>query len=190
MKVYIARMQKINRRLESKPVNRLKTRKGLLLALAATLAAAAPLTAEPPPPGLVVEAVRVAAAGSAGERPGAATLCTLTVQVRNTGTEKASALAFRVELNGQELPVYRNHVFYHRLDPGQSTELRLYNFWTTETARPFPADGKLRVSAALIEAQWMRIETEAGVEIWTPIRSVAGLPSAQTITVDLAGGKG
>ena len=147
------------------------------------------VAAEPPQPGVVVESMRVAPTGRGIERPGADTLCSLTLALRNNGTEKASALGFRVEVSGQELPVYRNHLFYHRLEPGQSTEVRLYNFWTTETGRPFPADGKLRVSAALVEAQWMRIEMQEGVEVWTPIRPVAGLPSAQAITLDLAGGK-
>lgn len=166
-------------------MGRLESRIALLVALAA----AGTVAEEPPPSGLVVESVRVAPTAGGSERPGAETLCSLTLKLRNHGTERASALGFRVEVNGQELPVYRNHLFYHRLEPGQSTELRLYNFWTTETARPFPADGKLRLSATLVEAQWMRIEMEADAEVWTPIRPVGGLPAAQTITVDLAGGK-
>jgi hypothetical protein len=74
------------------------------------------------------------------------------------------------------------------LPPEEVTEVRLYNFWTTETGRPAPADGRLAVAVELTEAHWYRIaEDDEGVEVWTPLEPVSGLPSAQTLTVRMPG---
>jgi hypothetical protein len=145
--------------------------------------------AEKPAPQLTLEAVSVAPSGAGARALAADTLCRLTVTLRNAGAQKASALGFRVRVNGQELPVYRNHLFYYLVEPGQSQEVPLYNFWTTETGRPFPPDAKLRVEVELVEAQWMRVEMEEGVEAWTPLGAVAGLPSARSLALDLARAK-
>jgi hypothetical protein len=112
--------------------------------------------------------------------PGPDTLCQLRVELRNGGDRIASELAFAVKLNGQELPVYRNQLFMQRLDPGKTATVRLYNFWTTETGRPAPADGKYRVEVSLLAARWYQVAMEKDVEVWTPVGAVPGLPvSAQ-----------
>jgi hypothetical protein len=120
--------------------------------------------------------------------PGIDTLCQLRVQVRNRGERIASQLAFQVRVNGHELPVYRNQLFMQALPPGEVSEVRLYNFWTTETGRPAPEDGRLRVEVVLTEAHWYSIaEDDDGVEVWSPLEAVPGLPASGTLTLGMAG---
>jgi len=68
----------------------------------------------------------------------------LRVRIRNDGSDPVSDLMFQVTVNGQRLAVYLNHVFTPDLVPGKETEVQLYNFWSSETGRPFPKDGRLR----------------------------------------------
>lgn len=135
-------------------------------------AAAAPIT---------IESVQVDPA-----TPAADTLCKLTVTLANHGEETASQLGFRVELNGQSLVVYDNQLFMYPVGPGESTEIPLYNFWTTETSRPtMPADGTYEVKVTLREAQWTDISTdEEGVEVWKPLGPVEGLPTSASLTLE------
>ena len=127
------------------------------------------------------------------ETPGPGTLVQLRVDVANRGEKIASQLAFRVEINGEPLPVYENQIFMQALPPGETSEVRLYNFWTTETFRPLPKDGKLNLEVILAEAHWYRIEDveEEGetIEEWTPLEPVPGLPSSRSIVLDLSKGK-
>lgn len=121
--------------------------------------------------------------------PGADTLCRLRLAIKNSGSQPAYALAFDVKIGGQALPVYAHQVFLDVLPPGKTTEVRLFNFWTTETSRPRPADGKLQLEIALREAQWLEIsfegEGKARSEVWTPKGAVSGLPvrAAKTVTL-------
>jgi hypothetical protein len=117
--------------------------------------------------------------------PGADTLCKLQVTLQNKGTEVASQLDFKVKINGQELPVYRNQLFMYPVQPDQSAQIQLYNFWSTETSRPMPADGKLTVEVSLVAAQWMKIAMEDEVEVWEPLGPVDGLPSSQSVTLTM-----
>lgn len=136
-------------------------------------------TAKPtPPPPLAIVAVT-----ATPKDAGAETLCQLHVDVANKGDRIASELAFAVKVNGHDLPVYRNQLFMQRLDPGKTTTLRLYNFWTTETGRPTPTDGKYRIEVTLLNAKWYEIALKDGVEDWTPLTSVPGLPVTITATV-------
>lgn len=129
------------------------------------------------------------------ERPAADTLCRLRVRLTNAGDEIASRLAFAVSLNGQDLAVYGNQIFMVPIEPGTTQEVSLYNFWTTETSRPMPADGKMRVEVTLKEAAWTRVSEEADeegpIEVWSPVGPVEDLPSSASITVEMsAGGSG
>lgn len=117
--------------------------------------------------------------------PGADTLCKLQVTLQNKGTQVASQLDFKVTINGQELPVYRNQLFMYPVHPEQSAQIQLYNFWSTETSRPMPADGKLTVEVGLNAAQWMKIAMEDEVEVWEPLGPVDGLPSSQSVTLTM-----
>lgn len=118
--------------------------------------------------------------------PTAKTLCHLEVQLKNSGTAPASSLRFVVSVAGKELPVYANQVFMQEVPAGQTTTVKLYNFWASETGRPAPADGKLKVEVTLAEAKWMKIETDAeGVEVWQPLDAVPGLPQTQSVTLAL-----
>ena len=143
-------------------------------------AVAAPAAEESPAPAVTVE--RVVATPT---RPGREVLCTLTVSLRNRGEETVSAFAFDVEVGGRALPVYRDQVFLQGIPPGETAEVRLYNFWSGETGRPAPAEGDLPVAVTLREAQWMKVSDEEGVEVWTPVGAVEGLPATATTTVAL-----
>lgn len=150
----------------------------LLLALAAPVL---PAQEETPPSPVVVESVRVEPPA-----PGPDTLCQLTVTLANRGDKTASQLGFRVELNGQSLTVYDNQLFMYPVEPGEATEIPLYNFWTTETSRPdMPADGTYEVAVTLREAQWTDISLdEEGVEVWKPLGPVEGLPVTASVTLE------
>jgi len=132
--------------------------------------------------GLTLEAVQVDPA-----HPGPDTLCKLKVTIRNSGDKIASQLAFTVTVGGHELPVYGNQLFMVPLRPGESTDIDLYNFWSTETSRPAPAGNELDVRVELREAEWMKIEVvdEDGdeVEVWDPLGPVDGLPTSTVITL-------
>lgn len=133
---------------------------------------------KPPTPPLAIVAVTATPADA-----GADTLCQLRVDVANKGDRIASELAFAVKVNGQDLPVYRNQLFMQRLDPGKTTTVRLYNFWTTETGRPAPADGKYRIEVTLLNAKWYEIALKDNVEDWTPRDPIPNLPTTATTTV-------
>jgi hypothetical protein len=152
-----------------------------LLLLAAALPAAwagrAGAAETPPAPAVTIEKVTVSP-----PQPGPDTLCQLHVTLRNAGDKPASELAFTVKVNGRELPVYEQHLFMMRLDPGKSTDLRLFNFWSSESGRPAPADGKYVVEVSLDAARWYTIEQQGKEEVWTPVEPVAALPSRVAVT--------
>ena len=149
-----------------------------LLFVWATGASAAEPAAPAPAAALSILSVTVEPAA-----PAADTLCRLRVQIRNAGARPASHLVFRVRIGPHELPVYGKLVYLQALPAGASSEVRLYNFWTSETGRPFPADGKLAVEVTLLEARWVRVETVDGAEVTTPLEPVAGLPVSRSITL-------
>ena len=138
----------------------------------------------PAAPLLTIEEVSVEPAS-----PAADTLCRLRVKLANAGDRIASRLGFAVSLNGQDLGVYGNQIFMYPVPPGSSEEISLYNFWTTETSRAMPADGKLRVEVTLKEAVWTQVATETDeegeIEVWTPIGPVENLPVKASITVQM-----
>ena len=83
------------------------------------------------------------------------------------------------------MPVYRNQLFMYPLEAGKTAEIKLYNFWSTETSRPMPADGKLKVDVTLAGAQWTRISMEDDVEVWEPLGEVTGLPISKSVTLEM-----
>jgi len=151
-----------------------------LLALSPALATGQPAPATPAKPLLTVESVEILPAS-----PGPDTLCQLRAKVRNSGTHKASALAFAVRVNGETLAVYKYQIYLQQIDPGSTVEVRLFNFWTTETGRPVAKDGKLRVEVTLAEARWVEVRSEGGAEVVTPVGTVPGLPVSASLTVPL-----
>ncbi len=158
----------------------------IALAIAALLApptlgpAAAQDETETQPPQVTIEQVEIDPAA-----PAADTLCKLKVTLKNHGSEVASQLDFKVSINGTELPVYRNQLFMYPLEPGKAAELKLYNFWSTETSRPMPPDGKLTVEVSLVGAQWTKISMEDDVEVWEPLGEVPGLPHSRSVTLEM-----
>ncbi len=140
-------------------------------------------TSEAAPSPLAIEAVTVEPAN-----PGPDTLCRLSVKLRNDGESTASQLGFTVKVNGQELAPYRNQLYMFPLAAGASDQLQLYNFWSTESSRPAPSNGKLELEVTLEEARWMTIGMEDDVEVWTPGDDVPGLPLTRSLTVEMAAG--
>lgn len=152
----------------------------LVLLCAGSLAAQEDVEKKDAPP-LAIEAVRIAPSA-----PGADTLCQLYVTLKSSAERPVSALDFGVAVGGTPLKVYEKQLFLENLAPGATAEVRLYNFWTSETGRPAPADGKLRVAVTLRAAQWVEITTEEdGTEVWTLGEPVPGLPVAKELVVTL-----
>ncbi len=133
------------------------------------------------PPTLKISAIHIEPAN-----PAADTLCRLRVEIENSDERIATQLGFTVTINGQRLPVYESHLFMFPLSPKGKSELPLYNFWSTETSRPEPADGKLEIQVTLREARWMKIATEGDTETWTPLGDVARLPVSASVTLAMA----
>jgi hypothetical protein len=154
-------------------------RKALLLVLLLLVALAAVAQGKPAP-GLTLESVKVDPAS-----PGPDTLCKLSVTVKNAGAKTASALGFRVKVDGKELAVYKNELFFRPVAAGGTTEIKLHNFWSSETGRPFPTGGRMTVEVTLAEARWMDVKTENGAEVWTPVGAVEGLPVSKSVTLTL-----
>ena len=155
----------------------------LILLLAAPILFAQEGGEKAPPP-LSIEAVKVDPASPAPD-----TLCRLSVTVRNAGTRRASAFEIAVRINGKELPAYKSRLYMQPLEPGATGEIRLFNFWSSETGRPAPQDGKLAVEVTLTRAAWVEKETKDGAEIWTPAGAVEGLPVSKTVTLTMAKAK-
>ncbi len=162
----------------------------LALALLATFGvipgATAQNTEEAPkaaPSPLTIEAIEVTPA-----KPDVDTLCQLKVRLRNHGERPISGLGFTVTVAGQPLTVYKNQLFYQLLPAGEVTEVALFNFWTTETGRPAPKDGKLPVVVSLTEATWIDLSTDKeGVEVWKILEPIPGLPVDKNLPISLPG---
>lgn len=149
----------------------------------ARAAESAPAPIAPTP--IVIESIIIEPAA-----PAVDTLCKLRVALKSSTDRTLSSLRFTVTINGKALPVYRNQVFVEPIAPGKVTEVKLYNFWTTETSRPAPADGKLVVEVELDEARWMKMSTDPqGVEVWELGEAVPGLPVSKSVTIPLAKAK-
>jgi len=151
----------------------------LLLALLLSMALAA--RAEAPKPMLTLEAVKIE---PASPRPD--TLCRLTVTLKNAGAQTASSLEFVVKVNDQELPAYKKRLYLVPVGPGATREVRLLNFWSSETGRPAPANGKLNVEVTLARASWAQKGSRDGAEVWTPAGPVEGLPASKNVTLTMA----
>src|SRR5438105_6714707 len=90
-----------------------------------------------PPPFSDRSVLKIVAVDVRPPNPGPDTLCKLQVRIRNSGKEPASDLSFRITVNGQRLASYVNHNFRTTLEPGKDTDLPLFNFWSSETGRPY-----------------------------------------------------
>ena len=84
------------------------------------------------------------------------------------------------------IAVYRHLLYFQTVPAGATVELRLYNFWSTETSRPAPADGQLRVRVGLVGARWVDVVKDAqGTETSTPAGPVAGLPIESSLVLPM-----
>ncbi len=126
--------------------------------------------------------LKVASVRVSPESPGPEALCTLTVEIANGAERAITAFGFDVTVAGNPLPVYDNQLFLKVVPAGETVELPLYNFWTSETGRPAPADGKMPVEVTLREARWVKLGEEDGTEVWELEGEVGGLPvTAETM---------
>ncbi len=151
-----------------------------LLSLLSLVSLVSSATAEEKPSLLTLQAIQVEPASPAPD-----TLCHLTVTLKNSGNQPASSLELSVKVNGRELPAYRSRVFLETVEPGTTRQVKLFNFWSTESGRPAPApaDTKLTVEVTLAKASWMQREIQNGATVWTPTGPVPGLPSSKSVTV-------
>lgn len=117
--------------------------------------------------------------------PGPDTLCNLAVEIENSGSQIASQLEFEVRINDTTIPVYSNQVFMVPLAAGETSRVDLYNFWSTETSRPYPQSGRLEIEIRLLKAQWIDIGTEGDVEVWDPVGEIPGLPVRRTTSLSI-----
>jgi hypothetical protein len=151
------------------------------IVLTTALAAQEPVPRNTAQPVLTVEEVIIEPS-----IPAADTLCKLRVKLYNGGEGPSTALGFRVAVGGTDLPVYQKQLFMDTIPPGASTEVQLFNFWTTESRRPTLPDGKLNVLVELREAHWVETTTEDdGTEVQTMGDIVPGLPSSKQLLVAL-----
>jgi hypothetical protein len=150
----------------------------LVLALAPLHAAEAP---KPTPPLVTLTALKVEPPSPAPD-----TLCKLTVTLKNDSERSASRLEFRVEIGGVELPAYKARTFLAVVPPKGTLDLHLFNFWSSETSRPAPKDGKLPVTVTLLAACWVERQVGEGTETWKPLAPVEGLPSSSRLVLSLA----
>lgn len=129
---------------------------------------------------LTIEAVEVDP-----PKPGPDTLCKLRVRLRNRGKQAASALSFQVTLNGEPVSVYSNQTFMTPVAPGKDADVPLYNFWTTESGRAAPKDGRLVVEVRVTAARWYDIDEEGHLS--NPAGEVEPLPPPRSVTLALGG---
>jgi len=143
----------------------------VLAAAAPVLAqqSAAPAKVDPP---ITIEAVLISP-----QAPGPDTLCKLAVRLKNRSARTVTAFGFEVKVNGHDLTIYGNQRYLEPIPPGETRELQLYNFWSTETDRPALKDGKVEVEVALAEARFVEKTMEGNVPVWTLQDLVQGLPS-------------
>lgn len=132
---------------------------------------------------VVLEAVWLEPTGT--EEP---VLVRLAVELANRSERSLTAFGFDVEVEGVELPIYERQLFMRQLGGSETLTLDLYNFWSAETGRPAPADGRLDVRVTLREARWLEVKTENGMEIWETGDPVPGLPVAATARLELGDG--
>ena len=157
------------------------TRRLVVLTFALVLGGAAARAQAPPvEPPLTIDSIRVTP-----DAPTASTLCHLTIAVTNATDRPISRLGLAVTVNGRPVKAYERTLYMQTLRPHATTEIPLYNFWTTESSRPASADNRLVLEVAVVRAAWTIVTTPAGVPTMAAAGSVAPLPAAKRIVVPL-----
>jgi hypothetical protein len=122
-----------------------------------------------------VDAIMVAPAS-----PGPSALCKLKVRLKNGGTQTVSYFAFKVKIDGQDVPLYKMQLYVVNIDPRTAGELELYNFYSPSVPKSFD------VQVTLAEAQWVQVKKEGTAITTTPSGPVAGLPTSDTLSVRMS----
>jgi hypothetical protein len=112
-------------------------------------------------------------------KPARESLCKPRIRVRNNGGKAVTGFLFGVRLDGQEVSIYKNHVFLQTVAGGEVSDVELYNFWATEAGRPTPRkNGQLRMEVTLKEARWVEVKRDGDRTEYKPLGSVEGLPTS------------
>jgi len=113
--------------------------------------------------------------------PSPSTLCTLKARLKNGGARTVSYFGFRVEIDGQDTPLYKMQTYVMDIDAGKTGEVELYNFYSPPAPKPFT------VRVTLVEAQWVQVKRDGTSTVTTPLGPVAGLPTSYSLTVRMSG---
>jgi hypothetical protein len=114
--------------------------------------------------------------------PRPSTLCRLKVRLRNAGAQAISYLKFTVEIDGQEVPTYKNQMYVVNIDPGTADEVGLFNFYSPSVVKSFD------VQVTLVEAHWVQVAKKEKSTTTTPSGPVAGLPTSASLSVSMSPG--
>jgi hypothetical protein len=111
-------------------------------------------------------------------------LCKLSVRLKNAGRQTTTYFRFKVKIDGQEVAIYKDHLYAVNIEPGTSGTIDLYSFWS-------PSDGKpsISVEVTLLEAQWAEFKREGQTFTTRPLGSVEGLPVSGTQSVRISATK-
>lgn len=154
--------------------------KGLVVAQATESQTSVPAE-EQEAPSLTLESIEVEPT-----RPGREVLCRLSVRISNGGEAAASVFGFEVKVEGEALEVYRDQRYLQIIPAGETAEIELFNFWSGDSRRAAPSDGRLDVEVALTTATWVTQRMEEGVEVTTLGTPIEGLPVRSTKSVTLS----
>jgi hypothetical protein len=147
------------------------------LAIVALAFLAAQAGAAPPP--VSIEAVSVAP-----QSPGAGTLCTLGVRLKNAGTHTATDFRFKVKIDGRDVAIYNIESYAVNVGPGASDTISLHSFWS-----PAAAKATFTVEVTLLEGRWADVKREGNTSTTTPIGPIEGLPASLAQSVHMASSK-
>lgn len=129
-------------------------------------------------------AVSIEAVSVAPQSPGPGVLCTLGVQLKNTGTHTATYFRFKVKIDGQDVAIYNVESFAVNVAPGTSETITLSGFWSPATAK-----ANFTVELTLLEGQWADVKHEGNTSTTTPIGAIEGLPVSATQSVHMVSAK-
>ena len=110
--------------------------------------------------------------------------CRLSVRLKNNGTQTATYFRFEVKIDGEEQASYKRYMYAATIEPGATTTIGLFSFYSPTTAgATFP------VVVTLTEAQWAQVKWADQMNTTTPVGPVHGLPLSVKQTINAAPSK-
>jgi hypothetical protein len=116
--------------------------------------------------------------------PAPGTLCTLSVRLKNSGTQTASSFRFKVKIDGRDEATYANVLYAVNVEPASTGTIRLNSFWS-----PSAVKTSFAVEVTVAEAVWAEVKREGTTTTTTPVGPVPGLPVSAAQSVSVAAGK-